>query len=82
MLQEAVNDNQRVMTLIDTLSSTLRNIDAEYEYELARARTTAKPDIRPAVLDTVHRRHQQRRAPYVQKLAELRSRVKSLEARA
>lgn len=82
MLQEAVNDNQRVMTLINTLSGTLRNIDAEFEYELARARSTAKPDIRPVVMETVRRRYQQRREPYVQKLAELRSRVKTAEARA
>jgi len=80
MLQEAVNDNQRVATLIDTLSSTLRNLDTEFQFELARAQSSSRPDLRPVILDTVRRRYQQRREPYVRQIAELRSRMNAASA--
>lgn len=71
---EAVNDN-RVLTLIDTLSSTLSNLDAEFAHEVARVRSTAKPDLRPVILGTVQRRHMQRREPYVRQIAQLRKQI-------
>jgi hypothetical protein len=41
-MDKAANDN-RVTELISILSTTLANIDVEYEFELARIRMTAKP---------------------------------------
>jgi len=35
MLHEAVNDKQRIVRLINALSGRLKNIDAEFEFELA-----------------------------------------------
>jgi hypothetical protein len=80
MLQEAMNDNQRVMTLINALTGTLNNIDAEFQLELARAQPTSRPDIRPIVVDRVRRLHEQRREPYVRQIAELRRRIHLAEA--
>jgi hypothetical protein len=73
-MNTAANDNQ-VTELISILSTTLANIDVEYEFELARIRATAKPDLRSIILDTVRQRHIERRDPYVRQLAELRSRI-------
>lgn len=69
--QSAANDN-RIANLIATLSSTLSNIDVEYEFELARIRSTARPDLRAMIFDTVRQRHQERREPYVRHLSQLR----------
>jgi len=73
-MNAAANDNQ-VIELISILSTTLANIDVEYEFELARIRATAKPDLRTIILDTVRQRHVERREPYVRQLAELRTRI-------
>jgi hypothetical protein len=70
----AANDNQ-VAELISILSTTLSNIDIEYEFELARIRATANPDLRAMILDTVRQRHIERRSPYVRQIAELRNRT-------
>ncbi len=73
-MDKAVNDN-RISDLISILSTTLANIDVEYEFEIARIRATAKPDLRTMILDTVRQRHIQRRQPYVRQIAELRTRA-------
>ncbi|PVE23775.1 hypothetical protein DC522_14345 [Microvirga sp. KLBC 81] len=73
-MNTAANDNQ-VTELIAILSTTLANIDVEYEFELARIRSTAKPDLRAVILDTVRQRHVERREPYVRQIAELRTRI-------
>ncbi|KLK94527.1 hypothetical protein AA309_02805 [Microvirga vignae] len=73
-MDTAANDNQ-VTELISILSTTLSNIDVEYEFELARIRATAKPDLRAMILDTVRQRHIERREPYVRQIAELRTRA-------
>jgi hypothetical protein len=70
----AANDN-KIVTLINSLSATLSNIDVEYEFELARIRATAKPDLRAMILDTVIQRHLERREPYVRHIAELRNQI-------
>jgi hypothetical protein len=72
-MDKAANDN-RVAELISILSTTLANIDVEYEFELARIRVTAKPNLRAIILDTVRQRHIERRTPYVREIAELRKR--------
>ena len=73
-MEKAANDN-RITELISLLSTTLANIDVEYDFELARIRVTAKPEIRAMIVDTVRQRHITRREPYVRQIAELRKRV-------
>ena len=70
-MDKAANDN-RVAELISMLSTTLANIDVEYEFELARIRVTAKPNLRAMIVDTVRQRHIERRTAYVRQIAELR----------
>ena len=72
-MDKAANDN-RVAELISSLSTTLANIDVEYEFELARVRVTAKPKLRAMIMDTVRQRHIERLTPYVREIAELRKR--------
>ncbi|QRM34247.1 hypothetical protein [Microvirga sp. VF16] len=73
-MDKAANDN-RVAELIAILSTTLANIDVEYELELARIRVTAKPNLTAMIMDTVRQRHVERRTPYVRQIAELRKRT-------
>ena len=73
-MDKPANDN-RVIELISILSTTLANIDVEYEFELARIRVTAKPNLTAMIIDTVRQRHIERRTPYVQQIAELRKRT-------
>ena len=76
MLHDNQVSDRRVMTLIHSLSSTLSNIDAEFAFEIERMRSTAKPDLRPMLLNAAQRRDMQRREPYVRQLAELRRQIK------
>jgi hypothetical protein len=73
-MNEAANDN-RVAELVSILSATLANIDVEYEFELARIRMTAKPNLRAIIVDTVRQRHIERREPYVRQITELRKQM-------
>jgi hypothetical protein len=70
-MDKAANDN-RVAELISILSTTLANIDVEFE--LARIRVTAKPNLRAIIVDTVRQRHIERRTRYLREIAELRKR--------
>jgi hypothetical protein len=49
-MDKAANDT-RSAELISILSSTLANIDVEYEFELVRIRVTSKPDLRAIILE-------------------------------
>jgi hypothetical protein len=80
LMDEAANDN-RVTELISILSTTLTNIDVEYEFELARIRITAKPELRGVIVDTVRQRHIKRREPYVRQIAELRKQMSQRHGR-
>ena len=80
LMDEAANDN-RVTELISILSATLTNIDVEYEFELARIRITAKPELRAMIVDTVRQRHIKRREPYVRQIAELRKQMSQSQVR-
>ena len=73
-MDKAANDN-RVAELISLLSTTLANIAVAYEFELARIRMTAKPNLTAMIMDTVRQRHVERRTPYVRQIAELRKRT-------
>jgi hypothetical protein len=75
MLPKEAANHDRMMVLISALCSTLSNIDAEFEFEVARVRSTARFDLKPLILHTVRSRHMQRREPYVRQLAALRSRI-------
>ena len=79
-MDQAANDN-RVTELISILSTTLTNIDVEYEFELARIRITAKPELRAVIVDTVRQRHFERREPYVRQIAVLRKRMSQTQGR-
>jgi phosphoenolpyruvate carboxylase len=80
LTDEAANDN-RVTELISILSTTLTNIDVEYQFELARIRVTAKPELRAMIVDTVRQRHIERREPYLRQIAELRKRMSQSQGR-
>jgi hypothetical protein len=71
-MDKAANDN-RVAELISSLSTTLANIDVEFD--LARIRVTAKPKLRARIVDTGRQHHIQRREPYVRQIAELQKRT-------
>ena len=74
----AANDN-RLHTLISSLSSTLNNIDLEYQSELQRLRASHLADeFRRVISRTLQERYRQRREPYVKHLAELRRRANTL----
>ena len=73
-MDKAANDN-RVTELISILSTTLANLDVEYDFELARIRVTAQPHLTAMIMDTVRQRHVERRTPYVRQIAELRKRT-------
>ena len=76
-MDKAANDN-RVTELISILSTTLADVDVEYDFELARIRVTAKPNLRAMIVDTRHFLSSvERRAPYVRQIAELRERCLS-----
>jgi hypothetical protein len=66
--KDAVNDN-RVLTLIDTLSDALSNIDAVFEHEVVRVQSMAKPELGLVILSTVRQRHTRCGEPYVQQIA-------------
>lgn len=80
LIDEAANDN-RVTELISILSTTLTNIDVEYEFELTRIRITAKPELRAMLVETVRQRHIERREPYVRQIAELRKQMSQSQVR-
>ena len=80
LMDEAANDN-RLTELISILSTTLTNIDVEYEFELARIRITARPELRGVIVDTVRQRHIKRREPYVRQIAELRKQTSQRHGR-
>ena len=73
----ASDRDNRALALINTLSSTLLNIDAEYEFEIRRIRATktAARDHRDFVLERLRMRHDERREPYIRNIAELRGRI-------
>ena len=72
-MDKAANDN-RVAGLI-SIFTTLADINMESEFELARLRVTAKPNLRAMIMNTVRQRHRERRASYVRQIAELQKRM-------
>jgi hypothetical protein len=74
----AANDNQ-LQTLIQSLSSTLNNIDLEYQSELQQLQASRLTDeFRRVISRSLQERHRQRREPYVRHLAELRRRANAI----
>lgn len=81
-----MNDNtngtshdERLASLIQSLSSTLRNIDLEHKAELERlALSSLEGDFAAVITATLVKRHRQRREPYVTQLEELHQRAKRM----
>jgi hypothetical protein len=60
---------------VRALLAALTEIDHAYEADLETVRTSDAPiAIKQAVIDTLRQRHQERRAPYLQKLQALQTR--------
>jgi hypothetical protein len=68
--------------LVQTLLSTLADIDFNYEIERERLNNTS-PDINLKLnaLEKLKARHRERREPYIQQLAALQQRMTELRAR-
>ena len=76
-----VADQNHLLTLIQSLSSTLINIDSEYQSEVQRLYASHVTREFSAVIGrTLQDRHNQRREPYVRNLAELRSRASEVRS--
>ena len=65
-----------LLPLMQSLLTTLANIDAEHEHEVGRVtRSTAPASLKPHLLAKLTERHRERREPYVQQLAILNTRA-------
>jgi hypothetical protein len=79
-----VNDNQfvsgdasKIAVILQSLSSTLHNIDLEHKRELERVASSALDgDFAALIVATLRARHRQRREPYVRHIAELRKQAR------
>jgi hypothetical protein len=75
---KVANDNN-VIALIHALSSTLTNIDLEYQSEVQRLQASRlEGSFRAVIAQTLWERHRQRREPYVRHLSELRRRAREV----
>ena len=62
--------------LMDSLLTTLANIDSEHEYEVTKiTRSAAQANLKAHLLGKLRQRHRERREPYVRQLALLRQRL-------
>ena len=59
-------------------SRTLSNLDFEHLHEVQRVeRSRTDPALKKQIMDTLKRRHRERRQPYVMLIAELRKHLSS-----
>ena len=64
--------------LMQSLQTTLANIDCEQELELAKlSRSTAPVSVKARVLAGINQRHHERRGPYAHQLAIFRQDIRS-----
>jgi hypothetical protein len=64
--------------LLQSTSRTLSNLDFEHQHEMQRVeRGRSDPALKRQIIDTLKRRHRERRQPYVALIAELQSHVSS-----
>jgi hypothetical protein len=67
--------------LMQSLLTTLANIDCEHEREIAKAgRSSAQASFKSHLLAKLKQRHRERREPYVQQIAILKQRMHSFSA--
>ena len=77
MQDGTIGDGHHVSALIHALSSTLTNIDFEYQSEVQRLQASrVEGTSRAVIAQTLWERHRQRREPYVRHLSELRRRAR------
>ena len=57
--------------LMQSLQTTLANIDCEREHEITRVNRSAPASLKPHLLAKLKMRHRERREPYVRQLAML-----------
>jgi hypothetical protein len=64
--------------LWQNISRTLSNLDFEHQHEMQRVeRGRTDPMLKKQILENLHRRHRERRQPYVALIAELRKHLSS-----
>lgn len=64
--------------LLQSTSRTLSNLDFEHQHEMQRAeRGRTDPALKRQIIDSLKRRHRERRQPYVVLIAELQSHLSS-----
>jgi len=67
-----------LLPLMQSLLTTLANLDAEHEHEVEQVtRSSAPAHLKPHLLAKLKERHRERRAPYVRHLALLQGRIHS-----
>ena len=67
--------------LLQGTSRTLSNLDFEHQHEMQRVeRGRTDPVLKRQIIDSLKRRHRERRQPYVALIAELRSHLSSAVA--
>ena len=65
-----------LLPLMQSLLTTLANLDCEHEHEVGRITRSSTPaSLKPHLLAKLTERHRERRAPYVGHLALLQGRV-------
>ena len=70
-----------LLPLMQSLLTTLANLDAEHAHEVGRVTRSSTPaSLKPHLLAKLTERHRERRAPYVRHLALLQGRVHSRSA--
>ncbi|MBL0407699.1 hypothetical protein JKG68_27700 [Microvirga aerilata] len=64
--------------LLQSTSCTLSNLDFEHQHEVQRVeRGRIDPALKRQIIDSLKRRHRERRQPYVALIAELQSHLSS-----
>jgi hypothetical protein len=64
--------------LLQSTSRTLSNLDFEQQHEVQRVeRSRTDPALKRQIIDSLKRRHRERRQPYVVLIAELQSHLSS-----
>ena len=67
-----------LLPLMQSLLTTLANLDCEHEHEVGRVTRSSTPaSLKPHLLAKLTERHRERRQPYVRHLALLQGRVHS-----
>ena len=67
-----------ILPQMQTLLAALADIDCAYENDVATVRSSDTPEvIKRSVIETLRRRHQERRTPFVRQLEALQRRMRA-----